>query len=89
MKRFRARSTRQRVVALVHQVRPEVAASTLSGGVRLQQDLGLDSLAMVALATRLHEDLGIDLIALAQRAPTIKTIDDLVAVVEGLSDGVE
>jgi acyl carrier protein len=86
MKRFLGRSLQGRVIALVHEVRPEIPKSSLGGEVRLRQDLGFDSLSLVALSMRLHQDLGVDLVALAERAPDIVTVDDLVAVVSGITD---
>ncbi|MGI8335641.1 acyl carrier protein [Actinomadura scrupuli] len=87
MKLFRERDVRRRVTALLGQVRPEIAAMTLRGDLRLQDDLGMDSLSIVALAVRLHEDLGVDLAAIAEHGPSIQTIDDLVAVMESLTHG--
>jgi hypothetical protein len=42
---------------------------------------------VVALAVLLHEQLGVDLAAMAERGPSIQTVDDLVAVVESLTNG--
>lgn len=87
MNLFRERGTRRRVTKLLAQIRPGVAAMPIHGGLRLEQELGLDSLAMAALAVRLHEELEVDLMALAERRREIQTIDDLVKVVEELANG--
>lgn len=85
MKRFLGKSSRQRIITLVHGVRPDFPRTSLTGEIRLRDDLGLDSLSLVALSVRLHEDLGVDLMALAERAADIQTIDDLVAAVDGIT----
>ncbi|MBO2448573.1 hypothetical protein J4573_15830 [Actinomadura barringtoniae] len=89
MKLFRGRDTRSRVLSLLAQTRPDLSARELRGEQRLQQDLGLDSLSVVALAVRLHEEWGLDLVVLAEQAPSIVTVDDLVRTVENLTDGTE
>jgi acyl carrier protein len=87
VKLFGQRSTRDRVTALLRQVRPEAGRAELRGDLALAQDLGFDSLSVVALAVLLHEQLGVDLAAMAERGPSIQTVDDLVAVVESLTNG--
>ncbi|TDB90328.1 hypothetical protein E1264_05450 [Actinomadura sp. KC216] len=89
MKLFRGRDTRGRVLSLLAKSQPGLSASGLRGDQRLQEDLGLDSLSVVAVAVRLHEELGVDLAALAERAPSVVTVDDLVKTVESLTDGAE
>lgn len=83
MKRFLGKSLQKRVIALIREVRPDIPPASLVGDIRLREDLGLDSLSLVALSVRLHEELGVDLMALAERAVAVQTIDDLIVAVDG------
>lgn len=80
-----AKSVHRRVTSLLHEVRPELPRSSVTGSSTLTDDLGFDSLSLMALAVRLHEEIGVDLAELAARAADIRTVDDLIATVDGIS----
>ena len=75
---------RTKVMSVLRECRPDVPEQTWDPSARFQQDLGFDSLALVAMALRLEEEVGVDPAALTDRAGSITTIADLLLAVEEL-----
>ena len=72
-------TTRARVRAAIAEI-VEVDESRVSGGQRLREDLGMDSLGSLELLSTISEQLGVDLEM--EDAMEIVTVDDACSFVE-------
>jgi acyl carrier protein len=77
-----------RVVRLVRQVVPwQFAKREIGADADLQGDLGMDSLGKLALALRVEQEFRIDLSSLQTDLTSIRTVGDVVGVVESMTKG--
>jgi acyl carrier protein len=79
-------SSLERVVRLVRQLVPwQFVKREIGADADLQSDLGMDSLGKVALALRIEQDFRIDLSTLQTDLTAIRTVADVVAVVDAMT----
>ena len=72
------------IVSIIRQATPsQFKKGAITVDMRLQRDLGLDSLGIAALLFRLQDDFGLDLFAdpdLSARIGDLRSVEDLVAL---------
>jgi acyl carrier protein len=74
-----------RVLHLLREAVPwQLGKTDITRDMTLHGNLGLDSLARMALLFRLEEEFDIDLIASAERFVNVRTVDDLFSAMKEL-----
>jgi acyl carrier protein len=75
---------REIVARVIREAVPGHLRAAVQPAAALQDDLELDSLALLGVVLRLKDELGIDPVALADKAGDIVTVEDAVEAVVGL-----
>jgi len=74
------RDVRATVLAILGQLAPEADLSSLRPGLRLRDQLDLDSMDFLNFLIAVHEELGVDIPEADY--PRLTTLDDIVAYIE-------